>query len=507
MKKFFKFYLLTSVILFFVFLLSIIYVLFPTVLHAQVNWGPDVRLTYYVRGTIFMPKIALSEDTLHVVWYTNWIDTLEYTEVMYKRSTDRGETWTSDTVLSPIPPGRSEVPDIAVSGSVVHVVWTEEAGDSVVYIRSTDGGRTWLSPITMTQAGFSALVGVNKDTVFVKWGTTTGSYYRLSYDGGATWSAQYQIPRRPLGDTKVQIVGQYIHLVAEGYATDTSVIPEVFHQYSSDCGQTWSKPVMFSEQDIWGSQWPSIAVDCDSNVYVSWWDYKNSPYSWTGSIFTRVGASNGAIWDTIQNITTLYRAKRCDIAAYGNGVHVVWMDQRDYPGSPFHGFEVYYRYSSDRGNTWGPETRLTNDPNQSQDPRLAVDSGYVYLVWADNRDLDSAVRGYEVYFKRGRIEGGIETKKCVLSFPQIFEISSSIFRDEMRCYYNFSEARDWRIDVFDICGREVWHNEGFGQRGEVIWSCKDKRGRPVRSGVYFIRLQTGEKSYQQKVIILRGGKS
>jgi hypothetical protein len=34
--------------------------------------------------------------------------------------------------------------------------------------------------------------------------------------------------------------------------------------------------------------------------------------------------------------------------------------------------------------------------------------------------------------------------------------------------------------------------------------CKDKRGKEVRSGVYFIRLQTEKKSYQQKVIILGG---
>ncbi len=474
-------------------------------LNAQIVWGPDVRLTYYVRGYIYSPKIAASGDTLHVVWYADWVDSVEYIEVFYKRSTDRGETWTSDTVLSPVPSGASQVPDIAVSGSVVHVAWTEEAGDSVVYIRSTDSGRNWMAPLTITQAGFNALVGVSGDTVFVEWGTTAGSYYRLSYDGGATWSAQYQIPRRPLGDRKVQIMDQYIHLAPCGYPSDTSVILEVFHQYSSDCGQTWSQPVILSEQDIWGGQWSSIAVDQDSNIYVDWWDYKNSPYAWTGSIFTRIGSNNGAAWDTIQNITTLYRAKRPDIAAQDSNVHVVWMDQRDYPGSPFDSFEVYYRYSSDRGNTWSLETRLTNDPHQSTTPRLAVDSGFVYLVWADNRDLDSLWRGYEVYFKRGNIEVGVKTEKDILSSPLIFQILPSISRDKVRCYYDLLKSQAWTVDILDILGRKVRHFTGYGQRGEVIWGCRDKRGKKVRSGVYFIRLQAGEKSFQQKVIILKGG--
>src|SRR4030042_3295724 len=133
---------------------------------------------------------------------------------------------------------------------------------------------------------------------------------------------------------------------------------EVFHQYSSDCGQTWSVPVMLSEQDMWACQYPSSAVDNDSNVFVNWYDYKNSPYAWTGSIFVRHATNNGAAWDTIQNITTLYRAKRPDISVQNDNLHVVWMDQRDYPGSPFDSFEIYYRHSSDKGNTWGPETRL-----------------------------------------------------------------------------------------------------------------------------------------------------
>jgi hypothetical protein len=425
---------------------------------------------------------------------------------MYKRSTDRGETWTQDTILSPIPPGVSNMPDIAVSGSVVHVAWTEEAGDSVVYIRSTDGGRTWATPITITQAGFNALVGVSGDTVFIEWGTTTGSYYRLSYNGGATWSTQYQIPRQQLGDKKVQMKDSYIHLAPHGYPTDTSVIFEVFHQYSSDCGQTWSEPLMLSEQDIWGGQWSSIAVDHDSNVYVDWWDYKNSPYAWTGSIFIRNGASNGATWDTIQNITTLYRARISDIAAFSNDVHVVWMDQRDYPGSPFDSFEIYYRYSSNKGNTWGPETRLTNDPHQSTTPRLAADSGFVYLVWADNRDLDSIWYGYEVYFKRGDYIPGVEMKKTMFPLGWVFQVFPSLSRDKIWCYYNFSESENWVIGIYDILGREIQQYAGSGREGQVIWDSKEVRGKEVRSGVYFIRLQVEKKSYQQKVIILRGGK-
>ena len=500
MKKFFRYHLTTL-------FLSTLYLLLFTFAYSQSGWGPDVRLTYLNEGTVYKPRIAVSGDTLHIVWYQRFIvDTVIVIEVMYKRSTDRGETWTQDTILSPLSPGASNMPEIAVSGSTVHVAWDEEVGDSVLYIRSTDGGMNWTAPITITQAGFNPLVGVHGDTVFIKWGTTTGSYYKLSYNGGVSWSPQYQIPRQPLSDRKVQINGSYIHLSPEGYPTDTSVIFEVFHQYSSDCGQSWSQPVMLSEQDIWHSFGSVIAIEEDSMVYVDWTDGKNTPYPYTGNIFLRVSSNYGASWDTIQNMTTLYRAKRPDIATQGDDVHVVWMDDRDYPGSPpFDSFEIYYRYSSDRGNTWGPETRLTYDPNDSEDPRLAVDAGFVYLVWADNRDLDSIWRGYEVYFKRGNIEVGIEAEKDIFLSLLNFQILSSICRDEVRCYCDLSKSQDWTIDIFDILGRKVWEYSGTGKRVWVMWGCKDKRGEEVRTGVYFVRLRTEGKSYQQKVIILKGG--
>ncbi len=151
------FYHLTS--LFFTF-----YLLLPTFAYAQTGWGPDVRLTYYIRGTAYLPKIAVSGDTIHVVWYE---DINNQYLVMYKRSTDRGETWTPDTILSPVPPGASKMPDIAVSGSVVHVAWTEEVGDSILYTRSTNSGREWDIPKTLSSAGFVVNVSVSGDSVIV----------------------------------------------------------------------------------------------------------------------------------------------------------------------------------------------------------------------------------------------------------------------------------------------------------------------------------------------------
>ena len=489
------------------FTLSIFYFLLPpSYLYSQIIWGPDVRLTYLNEATVYSPRIAVSGDTLHIVWYQVFIvDTIIVTEVMYKRSSDRGETWTQDTILSPLAPGGSYRPVIAVSGSVVYVVWNEDVGDSILYTRSTNSGREWNIPKTLSSSGFVVDIEVSGDSVFVYWGTTTAAYLSISTNCGFSWLPAQQVPKNQGGFTDdIAVHLPFIHLVYGG----TTYPADIYYKRSTDIGQTWCDSIMLSENDIWIGQYPSIAVDRDSNIYVDWWDYKNSPYAWTGSIFFRRSLDdNSASWDTIQNITTLYRAKLSHIAVFENDVHIVWMDQRDYSGSPFDSFEIYYRYSSDRGNSWGPETRLTNDPNNSQDASLAVNSTGVYLVWADNRDLDSAGRGYEVYFKRGEYEsGGIISKDSKETSPQFFHIYPNPSYSAVRCDSRVLDDERCIVEVFDIQGRKVWSCIYDKAPVEVVWDGRDKEGKEVRSGVYFIRLRTGKNNYQQKVVLLKGGK-
>jgi len=82
------------------------------------------------------------------------------------------------------------------------------------------------------------------------------------------------------------------------------------------------------------------------------------------------------------------------VAASGNEVHVVWMDNRD--GNA----EIYYKRSTDGGTSWGADTRLTNNSAGSAYPSVTVSGLVVNVVWEDNRDGND-----EIYYKRST-DGG-----------------------------------------------------------------------------------------------------
>ncbi|MEO0095189.1 MAG: hypothetical protein ABIL66_04780, partial [candidate division WOR-3 bacterium] len=117
--------------------LATFYLLFATFTYAQSGWGPDTRLSYR-QGYSYDPKAACNGDTIHLVWWESYA----HEEVFYKRSTDAGLTWGEDVMLS-VEDGQSSVlPEIAVSGNTVHVIWFED-DFGVLYRRSTDGGANW----------------------------------------------------------------------------------------------------------------------------------------------------------------------------------------------------------------------------------------------------------------------------------------------------------------------------------------------------------------------------
>jgi ethanolamine utilization microcompartment shell protein EutL len=137
------------------------------------------------------------------------------------------------------------------------------------------------------------------------------------------------------------------------------------------------------------SAW-NVAADGDA-VHVAWFDERDS----NQEIYYKRSTDGGATWGPDTRLTTAagiswYPA----IAAASGRVHVTWYEDRD--GN----WEIYYKRSTDGGETWGPDTRWTNDIYRSANPCIAATGQYVHAVWDDRR------MGYpEIYYKRST-DGG-----------------------------------------------------------------------------------------------------
>ncbi len=231
-----------------------------------VNWE-ETKLLFSSSDTLYAPALAVSGDSVHVVWQNSLPGGAE---VMYCRSSDRGISWSSPVSISE---RGAYFPVIEAAGNQVHVFWIGENDGryAVIYNRSEDGGESWKGSVQLALAcGWELSVAVLDSTVHFVWcdGASFDSsevYWMRSNDGGKNWEARVRLtnPGGYSGRPAIAVAGERIHVVWEG--TRSSSDTNVYYKRSPDAGQTWSAEYQLTTAA--GCHTPSVAATA-SDVHV-----------------------------------------------------------------------------------------------------------------------------------------------------------------------------------------------------------------------------------------------
>jgi len=440
----------------------------PAVVHAQ--WEPDRRLTFddsLSRTSTNKWAIATSRDTVHVVWN----DTRDgNAEIYYKRSIDGGINWGSDIRLTSNP-ASSWSPSIAVSGSNVHIAWHDfRVGNFEIYYKfSTDGGASWSVDTRLTNSygsSTSPTISVSDSNVYIVWEDDRNRigwyeiYFKRSTNGGSSWG----LDTRLTNDTAQSLnpsVGASGSIVHVVCCDGRDGNSEVYYTRSSDKGASWGLETRLT-YDSAGSGFPSVAA-LGSKAHVIWQDERHG----NPEIYYKRSTDGGGTWSPDIRLTNDPDLSRSPtIAVSGSYVHVAWHDYRD--GSP----EIYYKRSTDEGASWERDTRITNDSAWAFLPSVAVSGPKIHVVWWDWRDGND-----EIYYTRNPTGNGVE----VIEIPSPFSpLPFSVFPNPFTSFTTVPGQSSDRFTLYDISGRRVGVYKG------------DRIGEGLRAGVYFIRALEGK---------------
>ena len=463
-------------------------------------WGEEMRLTHLVDSSIYINSnqyFCVKEDTIFMTFATlhNSIS-----DLVLMSSFDDGDTW-------------SDIINISNSGwlsttcyfihynngsLVVQGGGGEEAGRYNIYSKvSYDLGYSWNNFIRFWQYPQPALwsyPGIAKgDTIFISclwstnrnWESVDSVYTSLSTDLGETWSPMTAAFWQPIGDYnifKFSSAGSMVHMV---YQKNISHLSEIFYRHSYDLGHSWEEEIPISDMGIEHSQIPYLSSDDEGNLFITWYDFKygSSGGGWAGDLLFRKSSDNGETWGPETRLTSESSATISRSFIDGDHIGVVWVDHR----ITFFQAEIYYIESFDGGITWSEEHRLTDAPNLSGSPEIQKYNEVVYLFWHDARHGD--LFSYEEYFRKGSIETGIEDNHAqpvnfsVSAYPNPFN-SSTVISIETH------EGGDAEIEIFNVTGQKVVSLMLKGKEGKVIWDATDATGNKVSSGIYFARCKT-----------------
>jgi hypothetical protein len=168
--------------------------------------------------------------------------------------------------------------------------------------------------------------------------------------------------------------GTNYHLAASAYQTQDF---DIGYWRSTNGGDSWNVTWIVNDDSALPNYDydPEMVVDDSGTVHVFWARKENTGGAWR-IMYARRDSAAGA-FDTLTLFASPAGAWQPHAAVKDDTIALVWTDYRD--GNP----EVYYAFSSDRGLSWTPETRLTYTPALTHHPRVVASNHGFLAVWQD----------------------------------------------------------------------------------------------------------------------------
>lgn len=453
----------------------------------QAQWQPDVRLTNQSATSITAfnyKSIAVSGSVVHVVWYDDRDGNFE---VYYKRSPDDGISWGTDTRLTNSA-GTSWFSSLGVSGFEVHVIWMDnrDGNFEIYYKRSVDGGLSWSGDTRLTNdtaASRFPSVAVSGLVVSVIWQDARDGndeiYYKRSADGGISWGADTRLTNDTAGSifATVSASDSIVNVLWEEYRDGNA---EIYDKHSTDGGLSWSPDTRLMNDPA--ESFSPNTWSFGPTVHLVWYDTRNG----NAEIYYKRSPDGGLSWGADTRMTNNAAGSyHPSVSASGSNVHLTWYDERD--GNR----EIYYKTSTDAGISWGADTRLTSNISESSHPSVTISGLGVHIVWQDIRDGN-----WEIYYKRNPSGNpvGLEEEDNTLQQISIYPNPTNNFLT-IKCADLSSDH--YKIMLTNPLGKVINEKE-FKAANKCIEAQLDIRD--LQDGIYLLSVTSNKTNQVFKVL-------
>ncbi len=438
----------------------------------------------------------------------------------------------------------------------LHVVYYDYHG---IYHSVANGiGAGWSEPVLVTLSGRNPSIAVDSDNVLhlvYRHGTVTSlDIMHRTYDG--EWSAPETVHHDVVAGLSRPVVAidseNGLHCVWQRQGYGSTPNSEVWYAYAAPGGGWGGTPINVSSS-YGASEYPTLTIDSDDNVYVFWKDSGEDIFADKKVLLRK--HSQGVGWDVdytnVSNTTgngSYSTMDPCAVVGPGGIIHLVWKDSQ--PGNR----EIFYKACVD--GIWDASpTNVSETSTASGRPSISVDhTGLLCVVWEEKTDgvyydiVRKTRASGDVWSEMVNISAspGADSRSpstplslgpalcCVWTEGEsapydiafYFEETTGVSGDETACdrllllrrnYPNpFSstttmmcelpEPGSVTVVVYDACGRRVRTIvSGRGPAGthEIVWDGKSDRGTDLAAGVYFCTARSGGRTATTRMAIVR----
>ena len=215
------------------------------------------------------------------------------------------------------------------------------------------------------------------DHLLREWTTPTLALADMKDEGGG-WLGEEPCPIMFIGDQN-----RY-HCILNQVSGNNY---QFFYMKSDDEGKTWSYPPSGLSASV-NEAFNSDFMTSGTHVYFIWDDDRGGSPGWSyvPVIYFRCSYDNGDTWETEYRLSPAGGWYPKIVMDSRGTLHANWQDSKD--GAA----EQYYSFSTDRGKTWAPEIRITEDDDivSELSEMLVGPDDRIHLFWLDQRPPNNA---------------------------------------------------------------------------------------------------------------------
>lgn len=334
------------------------------------TWSEDNRLTFDPSSSNFPRVVVDSNNNIHVIWADDRDDNYE---IYYAKLDSEGNKIIEDKRITNAP-SYSWFPDIAVDNEDnLHIVWIDyRDGRSAIYYTKLDNDGTKLLSDKRLSISNIGIVQPEQADLAMEHNDAFLNDVEHNPTIAVDKNDRVHIAWSALSEENVDIGSNY----------------EIYYALLNSDGITLMNNVRItyapSESDN-----PKIALDSFNNVCLVWDDNRNGNFN---IYYTKFSKREVIVpEELITNNTSNSREPSIAVDVNDN-VIISWGDNRD-EDSNQKNYEIYYSKLDKGGNFLVKEERLTYSLGDSYYPTIAIDSNNgVYIAFHDSRNGPSTAR-------------------------------------------------------------------------------------------------------------------
>ncbi len=371
------------------------------------TFGKAIQVTDDVGFDI--SRISNSYNNVYLAWDT---DTENHHGIFLKKSSDYGNTFGPTIMLSNPDKLCNSLRGLESTGSNVYVFFScyniASQEGSIVFRASHDNATTFGKPIILFQGMgvfsngpfWASIQGKNVYTITEEnfpVSTPDSVLFRRSTDGGNTFSDIVNLSNNKNSHVNPQVFSNQNHVYVTWLDYYDNYFNDLTFRKSDDFGATFGNLTKLNtnkpDTDMFNNPFLEIV---GNKIYVSWEEIHQGPVQ-TQYQLLRTSTDGGDTFGPEQKLTDIvsmgYNLQQGGIAL-GKGQNMYYL----YPGISNPTFDiagVFFKKSSDGAKTFGTPldlNKLNPTPHDMYDPQITVSGDDVYVT-ADTQD-----RGNEIFF-------------------------------------------------------------------------------------------------------------